>query len=181
MADTTPPFKSNRPHQKDPETLLAAARVLGARMGVDCDSEDAHESIASALKEDSAYDMAKHLDTSCGWIIDDSILEVLVEGAFLAVLTANRDRVSAWVHQNGIRPQKAVGDKVSVAYRGTLIDGTVTNVNETEATYTVNSPQLGHVRPGEMGQNGIIVPFESIHSLVQAPEDFTLQAQSLTA
>lgn len=181
MAQPTPPFQSNRPHEKDPETLLAAARVLGARMGADCDSEDAHEDIAGALKEDGAYDMAKHLDTSCGWIIDDTILEVLVEGAFHAVLTAKRDRVAAWVQQNGIRPQKAAGDKVSVAYRGTLVDGTVTSVNETEATYTVNSPQLGHAKPGEMGQVGIIVPFESVHSLVQAPEDFTLQAQSLTA
>lgn len=170
MMQQLPPFASDRPGRADPEVLLAAARVLGSRMGADCDSPDAHDDIARALKEDSAYKMAESLNSAC-WVVDDGILEVLLDGSFHVLLTAHRDAVAVWVQERGIRPQQAIGDKVSVAYQGTLIEGSVASVNEMEATYTVNSPQLGHVHPGHSGATGIIVPFEAIHSLVQVSSE----------
>lgn len=169
---------STRPKESDAEIRLAAARVLATRMGDDCDTPDAHDAIASVLDASSAYEMAKKLDWRHGWIVDDNILEVLLEGAYFAVQTALREAVADWVQSNAIKPRNAVGDSVAFAYRGATIDGVVTGINETEAKYTVNSPQLGHVPAGTNGVNGIIVPYEHVHSLFESAEEFTLRAQT---
>lgn len=173
MTAHTTPYGSDRPRRKDPQILLAAARMLGAQMGPEFDSTDAHADLARALEEDCVSAMLRSLEANC-WHVDDAILEVLQEGALHTAQTAYREAVCAWVQARGIHPQRSVGDQVRVAYLRGHIEGTVIDVNRAEATYTVSSPQLGHLPVCQLGPTGIIVTYESILSLVPPPMEVPL-------
>lgn len=134
--------------------LSEAVKIL---MGWDknLDEDEAREAMEGAIDVGlnlDGYHLARELEHE--WIDPD---EALVEGlSRLKVFSrkAEVDAVRKWVVENGIKPAKAVGDHV--VRNG--MKGEIVRVNEKDAVYVVNFPDLGHKK--ENGVLGLLIPFE---------------------
>lgn len=112
-----------------------------------------------------------------GWGQED--VEEAVEEAACALVRLTHRHVKAWVHNVGLVPRLAMGDKLTVTRQGRSRVGTVVAIHPDVGTYTVNVPEEGHVTAGELGTHGWVIPFEQAHQDlpgggVPRPEDFVL-------
>lgn len=171
---------TQRPAYTDAAILDAAALKLAQEIAGRDREQDAKD-IAAALGRQApdfdAYRLTRCLEDDFGWEVDEGTVSAM-EGAFMMVHQHKREAVEAWVRSNGIKPRRAIGDRVRVTIKGkdwrdVEHDGEIVAVNANEATYIVMVEALGHVRDG-LGTRGIYVEFERIHELVAPPDEFEL-------
>ena len=156
-----------RPGRYDEATMALAVDLLLHRLrdsGLDGlreleDSEQVREDLEDALRAswaEDGYEMGRCLEHS-GWTVDAQLVEILDGGA---LDDATRQRVAEWVESEGIEPALTLG--AAVTYEGH--PATIVRIDAKVAQYTVNVPAMEHVRPGDLGTCGVIVPFEMLEA-----------------
>jgi hypothetical protein len=159
-----------RPADDTPEIIAYAANELASTL-IRCGDfkEEDREDIVKDLSEmiddcpyEDGYEMGKWLEDNKYWKVHMSILESLdLAGCYVS--DAHLDAVKKWVIENGIKPERAVGDRVMIheGWKRTPVEGFIATVHEETARYTVRCPSLGHVEKGE-GTHGFIIDYEKV-------------------
>ena len=125
--------------------------------------EQIEQAIVSAISDDG-YAIAKELDGD-GWDPDTRLVEILDHTS--GYLREEVRRMSAvWFEEQGL--ERIPNDtKVKSKQRGDTKGkiGTVTDFHK-DGRYTVNFPELGHVKPGTPGVNGTILDHENLEKVL---------------
>lgn len=149
----------NRPSERNPEIIEAAADMLlptiwdwvTASSSTENYPNDERETvrleliraIKSSTRGFDGYDLAKTIERQSMWEPDAELVDIL-DSYSRFLNQAHRDAVKAWVIENGIIPQKMVGDDVIVSVIRKEHNGTIVSVDLETAQYCVNIPDLGH-------------------------------------
>jgi hypothetical protein len=114
-----------------------------------------------------AFDTAKYLSDN-GWEADGELVDIF-EGAEPKAYFHHEKLVMKWVASNEIKPEFAIGDKVTFN-NGKMYQGEITEVRERTAQYTIFCEELGHKKPSNepgMRRLGSIIPFEDTKAVTE--------------
>ena len=152
-----------RPDRYDEAVIARAAALLFDRLPTDCDGRaDGDEDLRDALVDhEDGYAIARALETR-GWVVDAEMVAALDGGCLADALD---ELTEQWVKTSGIRPRLALGAAATVKLTGRLngvFEGTIGRIHERDGTYTVRIPALGHVPAGQLGTQGLVLPWENV-------------------
>lgn len=171
-----------RPSLNDPAILRDAAQALMPKLyGIE-PCEEVLDDLVAALQhtapEFDGFEMAEYLKNRRGWSVDGDLVENL-NGAFTEVLYVQENAIQAWVVREHIVPRKQVGDPATVTVKGVPHAGTIVRIDADRATYVVAVPALGHGLPDRWGNrtNGLVIPFEDLHTILTPADEFVLTMQ----
>lgn len=156
-----------RPARGEEDYRVAAEVVLG-RLENDGELED----LLDVIRRNpwgSGYELAKALDDHHMWEIDHLVLEEL-ELVGHEIDAAYWVRVAAWVEAYGIKPDRAVGDRVTLETwherKRVTVEGEIVAIKEAEGRYTVCCESLGHVPPSAgVGVHGVVKNYEDVRDV----------------
>jgi hypothetical protein len=148
-------------------------RWCGAKTGCAVAREIARE-LWAAVEESApgydAYEIARNLESECGWNPNVKLVEALVGAAQAAMKTFYRYE-EVWVRRYKIRPKHHVGVVVAATLKeNVVVQGEIISIEQKRGYYCINSPQLGHVAEGEAGVHGILVPYERVTMALRQEE-----------
>lgn len=151
----------NRPSERNPKIMEAAADMLlptiwdwvTASSSMEDYPNDEMETvrlelikaIKSSTRGFDGYDLAKTIERQSMWEPDAELVDIL-DSYSRFLNQAHRDAVKAWVIESGIIPQKMVGDDVIVSVIRQEYNGTIVSVDLETAQYSINIPDLGHIK-----------------------------------
>ena len=152
-----------RPTENDEDVIeLAVDRLLPKVLrwlGKDAtDPAGTREDLKHHIDCLDGYEFAKALEWQNHWSVDAELVEIL-DGWHLH--EAVSELTPKWVESFGVYPLKRVGEHV--AWKGFPCE--ITGIDLKRGTYTLFSPQEGHVRKG-LGSHGHLVAWELIDGAV---------------
>lgn len=111
------------------------------------------------------FDLAKQMESN-GYDADAHLVEIL-DNADCLLSNAYNEVVAEWIALYGIKSDFAVGDVVEFDHQGRIatrkkVTGVVYQIDEAHGRLFIRSDELGHVAPGQMGTQGVILDYEKV-------------------
>lgn len=154
----------SRPTADSPDVRKRAAQLICARLIPNDCGADAVNQLTRALRA-RAQERVAMLE-AMDWFVDARLREAVLHPAD-DLKSAHLQLVAEWVKERKIRPLRQVGQQVpALMDDGREILVTILSVDASHACYEV-APAYSQVP--------VIVPFECLHDLVPAAEQFELE------
>lgn len=132
------------------------------------EEKDIVNDLVDAMSFDlDSFEICKKLERNHYWGVDRDLIDVM-DDAMFAIIKARDGAVKEWVTANGIKPELAIGTRVTFNAQFKQHTGEITKVDEVMAQYLVFCESRGDVRSGN-GTHGSWVPYENVKLIEQQP------------
>lgn len=181
LLPSAPGLRTLRPNRDDPRVAAGVVKLLAPKMkdwvevdGATTSDQAICEDLAVALTDANdwdGYSLASFLESQASWSPDAALVEIL-NLADDYRYQVEREIVSQWIQETGLKSQHTIGDVVKVRYLSRGMGpagrkpveymGAIWQVYRDTGKYVVNVPELGHAKPGEMGLQGLVLTWEEV-------------------
>lgn len=170
-----------RPVAYNLERIYRCVKSQTQQLGLDPGDQDSIELISEAILDypygDTAHWVENMVRRYWSFESEDEEMEFADQLEYVesAIRRDHEDEIEEWILSSGILPRLSLHQEIQFQY-GKTYQGSIVEIRELSGEYVVYVEEMGHVKRGEVGTLGIVLPYEQLHDIVPPPEEFCLRS-----